>query len=179
MEHFKKLCGRTFGRVKSCPRLKRAISITEYLLNRVIQAKCAIERTAVAFGWPIAPEYFAVALKEVHERYGYRLPPVYITENGASFEDEVGEDGRVHDAARTAYLADHLGAALAAVAPGGSAEGLDLRGYFAWSLLDNWEWAAGFTQRFGIIHVDFETGQRTPKASYDWLAQVSRLRPRA
>lgn len=137
------------------------------------------EYPTTGFGWPIAPEYFAVALKEVHERYGYRLPPVYITENGASFEDEVGEDGRVHDAARTAYLADHLGAALAAVAPGGSAEGLDLRGYFAWSLLDNWEWAAGFTQRFGIIHVDFETGQRTPKASYDWLAQVSRLRPRA
>ena len=137
------------------------------------------EYPTTGFGWPVAPEFFAVALKEVHERYGDRLPPIYITENGASFADEVGEDGKVHDAQRTAYLADHLGTALAAVAPGGVAEGIDLRGYFAWSLLDNWEWAAGFSQRFGIIHVDFETGERTPKTSYDWLAEVSRLRPRS
>ena len=137
------------------------------------------EYPTTGFGWPIAPEYFAVTLKEVQDRYGERVPPIYTTENGASFADEVGEDGKVRDAQRTAYLADHLGTALAAVAPGGVAEGIDLRGYFAWSLLDNWEWAAGFTQRFGIIHVDFETGERTPKASYDWLAEVSRLRPRS
>ena len=137
------------------------------------------EYPMTGFGWPIAPEYFAVTLKEVQDRYGERVPPIYTTENGASFADEVGEDGKVRDAQRTAYLADHLGTALAAVAPGGVAEGIDLRGYFAWSLLDNWEWAAGFTQRFGIIHVDFETGERTPKASYDWLAEVSRLRPRS
>ena len=71
------------------------------------------EYPTTGFGWPVAPEFFAVALKEVHERYGDRLPPIYITENGASFADEVGEDGKVHDAQRTAYLADHLGTALA------------------------------------------------------------------
>ncbi|MGV8846213.1 GH1 family beta-glucosidase [Tessaracoccus sp.] len=124
------------------------------------------------FGWPIAAEYFAVAMGEVQSRYGDALPPVHITENGASFADEVGEDGIVDDVDRVAYLNDHLNAALDAVAPGGAAEGMDLRGYFAWSLLDNWEWAAGFLQRFGIIHVDFATGERTPKTSYRWLQRV-------
>lgn len=130
------------------------------------------EYPRTGFGWPIAPEYFAVAMGEVQSRYGDALPAVYITENGASFTDEVGKDGVVDDVDRVAYLNDHLNAALGAVAPGGLAEGMDLRGYFAWSLLDNWEWAAGFLQRFGIIHVDFETGERTPKSSYRWLQQV-------
>ena len=71
------------------------------------------EYPTTGFGWPIAPEYFAVTLKEVQDRYGERVPPIYTTENGASFADEVGEDGKVHDAQRTAYLADHLGTALA------------------------------------------------------------------
>lgn len=125
-----------------------------------------------AFGWPIAPEYFGVALAQVNERYGHVLPPVYITENGASFADEVGADGEVDDQQRIDYLAGHLNAALDAVAPGAAAEGIDLRGFFVWSLIDNWEWAAGFTQRFGLIRVDFGTGARTPKASYGWLQRV-------
>lgn len=128
------------------------------------------ERTA--FGWPIAPEYFAVALAEMQDRYGDVLPPVYITENGASFADVVDDDGRVNDTRRIAYLNDHLSAALDAVSPGGAAHGMDLRGYFVWSLMDNWEWAAGFQQRFGLVHVDFSTGTRTPKASYSWLQRV-------
>ena len=89
-----------------------------------------------AFGWPIKPDGFAQALAEVHERYGDSLPPVFITENGASFHDEVGEDGSINDEDRIAFLHDHLAAALAAVAPGGPAEGIDLRGFFVWSLLD-------------------------------------------
>ncbi|ATG50106.1 beta-glucosidase [Brachybacterium vulturis] len=128
------------------------------------------------FGWPIAPEYFGVALSEMQQRYGDVLPPVYITENGASFAEEPGVTGRVQDTDRIDYLGSHLSTALAAVAPGGEAEGIDLRGYFVWSLLDNWEWAAGFTQRFGIVHVDFETGARTPKASFQWLHDVMRAR---
>ncbi len=124
------------------------------------------------FGWPIAPDYFAIALGEVQERYGSVLPPVHITENGASFADKVDEDGQIRDADRIAYLNDHLSAALDAVSEGGQAEGMELRGYYVWSLMDNWEWAAGFTQRFGLIHVDFDSGQRTPKDSYRWLQQV-------
>lgn len=128
------------------------------------------------FGWPIAPEYFATALAEVQQRYGEVLPPVFITENGASFADEVDASGLVFDDRRITYIADHLTAALDAVAPGGAAEGIDLRGFFVWSLMDNWEWAAGFTQRFGLIHVDFDSGTRTPKASYRWLQDVLRSR---
>lgn len=129
-------------------------------------------RETTGFGWPVAPEYLAVALQEVRDRYGDALPPVYITENGASFEDAPGADGDVDDERRIAYLADHLGAALAAVSDGGAAEGVDLRGYFVWSLIDNWEWAAGFTQRFGLVHVDFGTGERTPKRSFHWLREL-------
>src|SRR5690606_4028028 len=108
------------------------------------------------FGWPIAPEYFAVTLRELAERYGDALPPVYITENGASFTDAPAADGTVRDMGRAAYLADHLEVALR------GAPGVDVRGFYVWSLLDNWEWAAGFTQRFGLVHVDFDTLERTP-----------------
>src|SRR5699024_5741306 len=80
-------------------------------------------------------------------------------------------DWRVHDVDRIDYIAGHLQAALDATGQDGQARGMDLRGFFIWSLLDNWEWAAGFTQRFGLVHVDFETGRRTPKDSYYWLQQ--------
>ena len=128
------------------------------------------------FGWPIAPAYFRTALAEVQERYGDVLPPVYITENGASFPDVADTDGVVHDEERVAYLSDHLQAALAATGDGGEAAGMDLRGLFVWSLMDNWEWAAGFTQRFGIVHVDFETCERTPKDSFRFLQSLQRAR---
>lgn len=134
------------------------------------------EYPTTGFGWPIAPECFTAALSEMQQRYGDVLPPVFITENGASFDEQPDESGRVQDTDRIDYLARHLGAALDAVAPGGDAEGMDLRGYFVWTLMDNWEWAAGFTQRFGIVHVDVETGTRTPKASFRWLADVMRAR---
>ncbi|MFT2815683.1 GH1 family beta-glucosidase [Leifsonia sp. A12D58] len=130
------------------------------------------EFPVTGFGWPVAPEFLTETLKEMNERYGDVLPPVYITEGGVSFPDEVDVYGDVDDPARIDYLGEHLIAAIDAVRPGGVAEGIDLRGYFVWSLLDNFEWAAGYTQRFGLVHVDFADQKRTPKSSYRWLQQV-------
>ena len=124
------------------------------------------EFPTTGFGWPVAPEYLGVALKEVVERYGDALPPVYITESGVSYPDAPGADGEFHDQQRIDYLAEHLSVILK------GAPGIDLRGYYVWSLMDNWEWAAGFSQRFGLVHVDFETEKRTPKDSYRWLQAV-------
>ncbi len=98
------------------------------------------------------------------DRYGDALPPVFITEGGASFPDAV-EAAAWTTQARIDYLARHIQAAL-------GVGGVDLRGYFVWSLMDNWEWAQGFRQRFGLVHVDFDTLARTPKSSYDWLRQA-------
>jgi len=125
-------------------------------------------------GAAIAPEYLGVALGELHTRYGDRLPPVYITASGAGFPDAADRYGVVDDPARIDYLAEHLCAALDAVAPGGVADGVDLRGYLVRSLLDGFEWTAGYTQRYGLVHVDFLDGnrKRTPKSSYRWLQQV-------
>jgi beta-glucosidase len=122
------------------------------------------------FGWPIAPEYLRIVLENLRDRYGDRMPPVVITEGGASFPDVVGPDGEVDDAQRIAYLDAHLSVAAEGV------PGLHPEGYFVWSLLDNFEWAAGYTQRFGIIHVDFASLKRTPKASYAWLKGVLQSR---
>ena len=99
----------------------------------------------------------------------YRNPPVVITENGAAFRDVKGEDGAVEDPRRIAYLQTHLSAAYEALR-----DGCDLRGYFVWSLLDDWEWIEGYDRRYGLVHVDFDTAQRTPKASFDWYATVVR-----
>jgi len=125
-------------------------------------------------GTAIAPEYLGVALGELRARYGEHLPPVYITANGASFPDVADVRGAVHDPARIDYLAEHITAALDAVAPGSVAEGVDLLGYVVWSLLDGFEWTAGYTQRCGLVYVDFTDGARarTPKSSYRWLQKV-------
>ncbi|TFD00801.1 glycosyl hydrolase family protein [Cryobacterium sandaracinum] len=125
-------------------------------------------------GTAIAPEYLGVALGELRDRYAENLPPVCITAGGASFPDVADTWGAVHDPARIDYLAEHITAALAAVAPGGIADGVTLQGYLVWSLLDSFEWTAGYTQRFGLVHVDFQSGTctRTPKSSYRWLQTV-------
>jgi beta-glucosidase len=123
------------------------------------------EYPTTGFGWPIAPDYLGHTLRDYAERYAGVLPPVYITEGGASFDD-VKIDGEVDDAARVDYLAEHLAVAFA------GAPGLDLRGYYVWTLMDNWEWAAGFGERFGLVHVDFATQERTPKSSYRWLQKL-------
>jgi beta-glucosidase len=98
---------------------------------------------------------------------GGRLPPIYITENGAAFKDAVGPDGRVRDSRRVNYLREHIRQIRRAID-----DGVDVRGYFAWSLLDNFEWGFGYSKRFGLVHVDFATQQRTPKDSAAWYAQV-------
>ncbi len=118
------------------------------------------------FGWPIVPAAFTELLVSLDRDYGERLPPIVITENGASFPDEV-VDGAVHDERRTAYLAEHIDAVRAAIELG-----VDVRGYYLWSLLDNFEWAEGYTQRFGLVHVDFESGERVPKDSFEWYREL-------
>ena len=115
-----------------------------------------------AFGWPVVPDGLTELLVGTRERYGDALPPLWITENGCSQPDAL-VDGTVDDRARIDFLRDHIDAVAAAVA-----RGVDVRGYFTWSLLDNFEWAEGYHQRFGLVHVDFETQARTPKASYAW-----------
>ncbi|MEV0593923.1 GH1 family beta-glucosidase [Nonomuraea cavernae] len=116
-----------------------------------------------AFGWPVVPDGLRELLTGLRERYGAALPPVYVTENGCSQPDELTPAG-VDDQARIAYLDGHIDAVGRA-----RQEGVDVRGYFVWSLLDNFEWAEGYHQRFGLVHVDFATQRRTPKASYHWL----------
>jgi beta-glucosidase len=119
-----------------------------------------------AFGWEQAPGTLADLLKWLHDRTGGL--PLIVAENGASFVDEVA-DGRVHDHERTRYFAEHLRAVHDVIR-----DGVDVRGYFAWSLLDNFEWAMGYSQRFGIVHVDFETRQRTVKDSGYFLGDVAK-----
>jgi beta-glucosidase len=119
-----------------------------------------------AFGWPVVPDGLRELLLGLKARYGDALPPVYVTENGCSQPDDAVPGGTIDDQARIAYLDGHIEAVEQAVA-----EGVDVRGYYVWSLLDNFEWAEGYSQRFGLVHVDFATGTRTPKASYHWLAQ--------
>lgn len=114
-------------------------------------------------GWEIHPD----GLIDVLEMANALAPelPLYVTENGSAYEDTVAADGSVDDPERTAYLQSHVDACRQAVA-----RGLPLQGYFVWSLIDNFEWAWGYTRRFGIVHVDYDTQVRTPKTSGRWLA---------
>ncbi|WP_433324672.1 glycoside hydrolase family 1 protein [Spirillospora sp. CA-294931] len=131
-----------------------------------------IEGTPVtAFGWPVVPDGLRELLVGMRDRYGAALPPLVITENGCSADDAVGPDGTVDDPDRIAFLDGHLRAVHRAIE-----EGVDVRGYFVWSLLDNFEWSEGYHQRFGLVHVDFTTQRRTPKASFHWLRDQLRLR---
>jgi beta-glucosidase len=121
-----------------------------------------------AMGWPIDAGGLTQELIRLRDRYGDM--DLCVTENGACYDDPVAADGTVHDDDRIAYLRDHLAAARGALAAG-----VKLRGYFVWSLLDNFEWAEGYSRRFGVVHVDFSTLKRTPKASFAYLA--SRMKP--
>jgi beta-glucosidase len=126
--------------------------------------------TYTTMDWEVYPDGLREVLGWVKERYGER--PLLVTENGAAFYDPPRADaGAVDDPLRVAYLRDHLRAVAQA-----RAAGVDVRGYFVWSLLDNLEWSAGFSQRFGIVHVDFTAPERTrtPKASARWYAEVVR-----
>ena len=116
-------------------------------------------------GWPITPEGFTELLVRLHTDYP-NLPPVYITENGCAYDDPV-VDGRCADPRRVDYLDQHLRAVAAAME-----QGVDVRGYYQWSLMDNFEWALGYDKRFGIVHVDFDTLIRTPRNSAHWYRDV-------
>ena len=117
-------------------------------------------------GWEVFPKGLTDLLVAVQERYG-RLP-LYVTENGAAFYDPPAVDGdRVDDPLRVDYLRRHVAAVGAAIEAG-----VDVRGYFAWSLLDNFEWSHGYSKRFGIVHVDFATQKRTPKASAELYSRI-------
>jgi len=132
--------------------------------GRVDQPRHAYTET----GWEVYPDGLTDSLKWVTERYG-RIP-LYVTENGAAFYDPPQAiDGRIDDPLRVAYYRSHLRAAHSALC-----QGVDLRGYFAWSLLDNYEWSLGYSKRFGIVHVDFATQKRTPKASARFYSEVIR-----
>ncbi|MBS4753344.1 family 1 glycosylhydrolase [Nocardioides sp. zg-ZUI104] len=120
--------------------------------------------------WEVQPEGLHRLLVELDRDYD--LPPVYVTENGAAYDDVLGVDETgaecVEDVERVAFFDAHLRAVRAALA-----DGVDVRGYFAWSLIDNFEWAYGYEQRFGIVYCDFATQRRIPKASARYLARVA------
>ena len=119
-----------------------------------------------AMGWVVDPSGLTELLLDLHRRRPDL--PLWITENGAAYPDVVAEDGQVHDADRVAYLHAHLDAVGAALDAGA-----DVRGYFAWSLLDNFEWAYGYERRFGIVHVDYATLERTVKDSGHWYRRLA------
>ena len=118
-----------------------------------------IERTA--FGWEVSPDGLGTLLRRVTKDYS--PPQIFVTENGSTYDDIVADDGQINDVSRRRYLARHL------ISVKNELEyGIPLKGYFAWSLLDNFEWAEGYERRFGLIHVDFSTQQRTVKQSGKW-----------
>ena len=124
-----------------------------------------VERTDMP--WEVHPDGLHAVLMDVTERY--RVREIYVTENGAVYDDAVDADGHVRDTGRTSFLERHFRAAARAIA-----DGAPLRGYFVWSLLDNFQWASGYAKRFGIVHVDFATLQRRIKDSGRYLASVAR-----
>jgi beta-glucosidase len=120
-----------------------------------------------AMGWEIYPRGLTDILLWLNERYGNL--PLYITENGAAYDDVLSPNGTISDTSRVQYLIDHLRAAEQAIRAGAN-----LRGYYVWSLLDNFEWACGYSKRFGIVHVDYKSQRRTPKASARFYSNVIR-----
>lgn len=116
-------------------------------------------------GWEVHPPALRKLLQDLNREY--RLPPLFITENGAAFEDTVTADGHVRDPRRLSYIREHIIQARLAIA-----DGVDLRGYFIWSLMDNFEWAHGFSKRFGLVYVDYPSQRRILKESGEWYARV-------
>ena len=124
-----------------------------------------VETTAL--GWEVAPEGLAELLARIES--DYHPGPMYITENGACYDDVVGPDGEVRDEARSRYLQRHLAALRDVIA-----EGVPVKGYFAWSLVDNFEWAEGYLRRFGLVHIDYATQERRLKDSGKWYRSFLR-----
>jgi len=115
-------------------------------------------------GWRIQPDAFRDELIATYTRYKL---PVYVTENGAGAMEAPNEAGAVDDPGRIEYLRLYTKAMEQA-----AAAGVDVRGYFIWSLLDNFEWGSGYASRFGLVYIDYETQKRIPKTSFDWVTQL-------
>jgi beta-glucosidase len=135
-------------------------------INAVVTVPEGIATTAM--GWGIEPEGLSDLLIRLAEDYP-TIPPIFITENGGAFNDYVDPEGGVDDWERIAFLEGHIRALESALRAG-----VDIRGYFVWSLLDNFEWACGYSKRFGLVYVDYPTRLRIPKASAAWYARVIR-----
>ncbi|GAB3239519.1 GH1 family beta-glucosidase [Kineosporia babensis] len=120
-------------------------------------------------GWEIDPDGLHDVLTRLKREYP--AVPLVITENGAAFDDELSEDGAVHDQRRVDYVREHLAACARAIE-----DGVPLKGYFLWSVFDNFEWAEGYAKRFGAVHVDYQTQVRTPKDSALWYSRTMRSR---
>ena len=118
-------------------------------------------------GWPVVPDALREWLITLRARYRAALPPLVVTESGAAYSTPPDEGGAVDDQERIAYLDAHLRAVAQACQ-----RGVDVRGYYVWSLLDSFEWVHGLEQRYGLVHVDHETQVRTPKASFEWYAAL-------
>jgi beta-glucosidase len=129
-------------------------------------APAAVPRSSM--GWPLQPEAFRDTLMDVHRRY--RLP-IYVLENGTAATDEINERGEIVDEPRIEFLRGYTNAMFDAIEAGA-----DVRGYFIWSLLDNFEWGSGYSQRFGLVYVDYPTQRRVPKASFHWYAKLIKIR---
>jgi beta-glucosidase len=114
-----------------------------------------------AMGWEVYPDGLRDLLTRLRDDYA--PPGIYIFENGAAYDDLRGHDGEVVDPERQAYFDEHLAAVGDAIE-----DGVPLRGYFAWSLLDNFEWAEGYSKRFGLVYIDYPTLERVPKGSFYW-----------
>lgn len=140
-----------------------------YYSRNLISAEGNLEKMPgseyTEMGWEVHAPSLRRLLNRLHQDYA--LPPIYITENGAAYQDKVSADGKIHDPQRLNYLKEHFIQTRLAMQ-----DGVDVRGYFVWSLLDNFEWGFGYTRRFGIIRVDYATQSRTIKDSGEWYAQV-------
>ncbi|MDP3209525.1 MAG: family 1 glycosylhydrolase, partial [Rhodoglobus sp.] len=123
------------------------------------------EPATTSFGWSVIPQSLSAVLGRVSAEFTQL--PVYVTENGASFHDYVDPNGQVVDTERVAYLDGYFAAAADAIRAG-----VDLRGYYAWSFLDNFEWAEGYSKRFGLVYVDYRTQERIPKLSAHWYKRL-------
>jgi beta-glucosidase len=120
---------------------------------------------ATVLGWEVYPRGLTDILTRLHTEYAF--PALYVTENGAAYTDELTPDGAVHDPLRVAYLERHLAACAAAIQAGAP-----LKGYFVWSLMDNFEWAAGYAIRFGVVYIDYPTQRRVLKDSALWYGRM-------
>jgi len=118
-------------------------------------------------GWPITPEGLTKMLVSWHSEFGERLPQIFITENGVAYPDGPDQNGVINDLRRISYLEKHLNAILDAIE-----KGVNMGGYFQWSLMDNFEWSLGYQKRFGIIFVDYASQERTLKESAHWYSRV-------